>query len=329
MCAILSELRVAGKARIPRMCKLIVVTSPDCRGHRPGPGHPESVDRLDAALEGVPRGINIIDAAPSTADDLALVHDRAFIDFVRERCEKNVVLRTDPDTVLSPGTWRASLGAVGAMRRAVAEVMQGSSQRAFCVVRPPGHHAVKAGTKGFCFFNTIAIGARILQREHGLRRIVVLDWDAHHGNGTQDEFYAEEGVFYISLHQFPLFPGSGQRVQQGVGAGLGYTLNIPMAAGACDRDMLDALRDEVEPAITAYRPQMILVSAGFDGHVKDRLAGWMLTTDGYAAMTRRVRDWSEKFCEGRIVSLLEGGYDKPALRECVECHLKVLAGIGC
>ncbi len=303
----------------------IIITHPDCRRHRPGIGHPEGPDRLSLLLDQMPAGMPLLMCDAASPADLELVHEKQYIDSIRELSEAGVVTYTDPDTVISPGTWRAALGAVGAMRRAIEQVMSDSAQRVFCAVRPPGHHAERANTKGFCFFNTIAIGARILQRRYGVHRIAIVDWDAHHGNGTQDAFYDEADVLYVSLHQYPLFPGSGRRSERGRGAGLGYTLNIPLAPGSTDHDVCQAFRDEVEPAIVAFEPEIIMISAGFDGHSDELLAGWMLSEAGYAYMTRRIVALAEQFAAGRIVSLLEGGYHSAALIACVNAHLRELS----
>ncbi len=308
------------------MISTVVVTHPDCMLHRPGIGHPESPERLRAVLGELPAGLETLTCSPAPPEDPALVHEENYVAYIRDLSAAGKVTRTDPDTVLSPGTWQAALCAVGAMRAAVEMVMDGRAQRVFCAVRPPGHHAEKSNTKGFCFFNTIAIGARILQQEYGMRRIAIIDWDAHHGNGTQDAFYSEAGVYYVSLHQYPLFPGTGRRCQRGSAAGKGANLNIPLAPGATDRDIRDAFRDEVVPAITDYQPEIVLVSAGFDGHISEALAGWQLTAQGYAYMTRRVVDLAQRFSKGRIISLLEGGYNRQALIACVNEHLRELRG---
>ncbi len=304
----------------------VVVTHYDCRRHRPGIGHPERPERLSAVLNHLPSGIPLLTSEPASAEDLAYAHQKQYIDSIRDLSAAGVVTYTDPDTVLSPGTWRAALGAVGAMRWAVENVVSGQTQLVFCAVRPPGHHAEWANTKGFCFFNTIAIGARMLQRRYGVRRIAIIDWDAHHGNGTQNTFYDDAGVLYVSLHQYPLFPGTGRRSERGKDAGAGYNLNIPLAPGSTDHDACQAFRDEAEPAIAAYRPEIIMVSAGFDGHVDERLAGWMMTASGYAYMTRRVVALADRYSDGRVISLLEGGYHLPSLISCVNEHLRELRG---
>ncbi len=276
-------------------------------------------------MAGVPAGYARLVADAAAPADLALVHDEKYIESVQAMSRAGSVRHTDPDTVISPGTWRAALCAAGAMRLAIETVMQDRARRVFCIVRPPGHHAGRDHTRGFCFFNSIAVGARIAQREYGVQRIAIIDWDAHHGNGTQDEFYEEAGVYYFSLHQSPLFPGTGLRPERGKGAGRGYTMNIPLAPGATDREVCAAFRDEIEPEIEAYRPELVLVSAGFDGHGDEHLAGLMLTDEGYARMTRFVVEWADRFAGGRVVSLLEGGYHLPALTACVHAHLNALA----
>ncbi|HET6373348.1 MAG TPA: histone deacetylase, partial [Candidatus Polarisedimenticolia bacterium] len=191
----------------------------------------------------------------------------------------------------------------------------------FAAVRPPGHHALKDVAMGFCLFNNVAIVARHLQAKHGLRRILIVDWDVHHGNGTQDAFYDDPSVFFFSIHQFPFYPGTGSKGETGVGAGAGTTLNAPMEAGRGDDDYLRVFGEVLEPRVMQFKPEFILISAGFDAHKDDPLGGMRLTEHGYARLTDLIRTWSEEVCHGRVLSLLEGGYDLGALSRSVETHL--------
>jgi acetoin utilization deacetylase AcuC-like enzyme len=202
--------------------------------------------------------------------------------------------------------------------------MQGRVQNAFCAVRPPGHHAESTHAMGFCLFNNIAITARYLQQRHGLERVAIVDWDVHHGNGTQRTFYEDPSVFFFSTHQYPYYPGTGKADETGMGRGTGFTKNVPLPAGMGDTEYLQIFNTVLRPALKAYRPDVVLVSAGFDAHRDDPLAGMKLTTEGYVALTRVVKEIAGEFCQGRILSCLEGGYNLEALGASVEGHLREL-----
>jgi acetoin utilization deacetylase AcuC-like enzyme len=230
------------------------------------------------------------------------------------------------DTHVSADSWRAALCASGGAIAAVERVMDGTWKNAFVAARPPGHHAERDEAMGFCLFNNIALAARHLRDVAGLERVAILDWDVHHGNGTQHLFQDDPTVFFASLHQWPLYPGTGAASERGIGAGIGATLNAPQPPGAGDREWLGALERDVLPAIEAFKPQFLLISAGFDAHARDPLAQTELSTSAYQRMTELVIDLAERTCAGRIVSLLEGGYDLVALAECAEAHVGALAG---
>ncbi len=329
---------------------------PSFLAHDTGPGHPERPERLRAivthlqAIDVWP-ALHVIEPQPVDRAILELVHPAAYISLIERACgaparpggmgeipsdppqsfggesrDRANLTSLDPDTVASPGSWEAALRAVGAVTRAIDEVLAGSLDAAFCAVRPPGHHALADRAMGFCLFNNVALGARYAQRRHQLSRVLIVDWDVHHGNGTQAIFYDDPSVLYFSTHQYPFYPGTGSRAETGHGAGKGWTLNVPLPSGAGDRELIDAFTTELLPRSREFKPELILISAGFDAHRDDPLAGLAVTGSGYAELTRIVRTIADSCCEGRIVSVLEGGYDLRALGASVEAHLRVLIG---
>jgi acetoin utilization deacetylase AcuC-like enzyme len=243
---------------------------------------------------------------------------------VAEHAGSGGLFQEDADTVGSPATYDAALHAAGAVLNAVDAVMEGRAANAFCAVRPPGHHAERDRAMGFCFFNNVAIAARHLRDRHRLRRIAILDWDVHHGNGTQNAFYADPGVFYFSVHQFPHYPGTGRRSERGIAGGAGFTLNVPLRAGSGDEDYRRVFSGELRPAMDNFRPDFILISAGFDAHRDDPLSEMLLTEAGFRDLTDAVLDMAARYAEDRIVSVLEGGYNLDAAAASVEAHLRSL-----
>jgi acetoin utilization deacetylase AcuC-like enzyme len=227
----------------------------------------------------------------------------------------------DPDTVISDNSFDSALFATGAVLKGVDLVFNKEIDNAFCLVRPPGHHAREGQAMGFCIFNNIAIGARYLQTKYKLNRIIIIDWDAHHGNGTEEIFYEDRTIFYISLHQYPHYPGTGAKEDIGRGQGEGYNLNIPMKAGSGDNEYIRAFQDIIIPRLKSYKPEFILISAGFDGHRDDPLSGLNLTETGYYEMTKLVKEIARLYSENRIVSVLEGGYNLLSLSNSVYSHL--------
>jgi len=300
----------------------------DCLKHDNGPGHPERPDRLVAirkrlAERGLLDRLLLLQPDEAPLDSLALVHDRSYIEAIRRACERAPV-RLDPDTGVSPGSWRAALLSAGGALQACDAVLAGKARSAFVCTRPPGHHAEAGRAMGFCLFNNIAVAARHLQRAHGLGRILIVDWDVHHGNGTQHLFESDPTVFYFSTHQFPFYPGTGSARESGSGRGAGFTLNYPMPAGSGDAEYIEVFQSVLCPEIDRVQPEAILISAGFDAHRDDPLAGMSLTEKGYAALTSILREAAGRHCDGRIISLLEGGYDLEALAASVEAHLLAL-----
>jgi acetoin utilization deacetylase AcuC-like enzyme len=293
-----------------------------------GPWHPERPERLEAirhVLENSPVGKKTVSLEPrfATLEEIALVHD---FDYVR-KIEKTAGLEVslDADTSTSPGTWDAARLAVGGLLNAVDAVFEGKVDNAFAFVRPPGHHAERARAMGFCLFNNVAIAAEYLLRAKNCRRVLIMDFDVHHGNGTQWAFYDRNDVFYISTHRYPFYPGTGARREEGEGKGKGYTLNIPFPGGEGDHEYLRAFDDIVVPTMRDYRPDFILVSAGFDAHRLDPLGGMNVTADGFGRMSQTILDVAKDVCEDKAVFVLEGGYSLEGLADSVEACLKKLA----
>jgi acetoin utilization deacetylase AcuC-like enzyme len=303
-----------------------------CLKHSNGPGHPERPERIASIREHLRSGglldqLLLVRPEPCPLDAIARVHTRDYIESIRKICER-APARLDPDTAVSPGSWEAALLSAGGALAACDAVLSGNASAAFVCTRPPGHHAEADQAMGFCLFNNVAVAARHLQDRHGLGRLLIVDWDVHHGNGTQHMFEDDDSVFYFSTHQYPFYPGTGSARETGTGRGAGYTLNYPMLAGSGDEEYLQVFREVLRPEIDRLRPEAILISAGFDAHRADPLAGMALTEKGYAGMTAVLKEAADKHCGGRIVSLLEGGYDLEALGASVEAHLTALGAFG-
>jgi acetoin utilization deacetylase AcuC-like enzyme len=302
--------------------------------HDTGPGHPERPARLSSLVsrlksEGTWKELQHLIIDPAPEDAILRVHTREHLERVKSSGRVTAPSRLeDGDTVVSPGSLDAALLAPGAVISAVDAVAGGILKNAFCAVRPPGHHAESGRVMGFCLFNNVAIGARHALDRHGFGRVAIVDWDVHHGNGTQEIFYRDPSVFYFSLHQYPFYPGTGARDERGAGDGYEYTLNVPLPAGSGHDEYLDAFRRDILPAIDAYRPGMIFVSAGFDAHRLDPLAQMTLAEESYAEMTRMLMDAAESCCDGRIVSVLEGGYHLDALAASASAHVRTLASLS-
>ncbi|MGD1048073.1 MAG: histone deacetylase [Candidatus Krumholzibacteriaceae bacterium] len=298
--------------------------------HLAGYSHVESPQRVEAILKRIRKSpvaasLRFIEAEPAKIEWLERVHDPAYVKAILTLKIDEAVVLDWGDTVATKATPAAALHAAGAGVQAARLVLDGKISSAFCCVRPPGHHAERNRAMGFCIFNNIAIAAAHLIEAEGLKRVAIVDWDVHHGNGTESMFIDDDRVLYISLHQYPHYPGTGSSETIGSGKGQGYTINLPMGAGAGDREYLAAFRDRIIPALDEFKPEFILISAGFDGHEDDPLSGTLLTTSAFRTMTVLLKASAEKHCKGRIVSFLEGGYDVQALAESVEEHVTALA----
>jgi acetoin utilization deacetylase AcuC-like enzyme len=296
-------------------------------------GHPERPERLTAVLGGLEKAgllntLTRIAARPATDDELALAHDRTYIELVERELAnvQGVKALSTGDTDVTRESLAAARGAAGGVMNAADAVVSGRVKNAFCAVRPPGHHATRNRGMGFCIFNNVAITARYLQKVHHIGRILIVDFDYHHGNGTQDIFYDDDSVFYFSTHHYGAYPGTGSAVETGAGKGAGTTLNVPLPPGAGDAEILAAFEQKLAPAARRFKPDFILVSAGFDGMRRDLLGQFDITPGGYAAITRVIVRLADELCESRIVSVLEGGYRLDGLAESAAAHVGVLAG---
>jgi acetoin utilization deacetylase AcuC-like enzyme len=297
--------------------------------HDTGPEHPERPERLRAIVRhlnqnGMLKNLRQLHPVSASLDWIQKAHAPSYIQMIERRCLAGETVLDSGDTHVCRESYGIALLAAGGVLRAVDEVIEGDAKRVFCAVRPPGHHAETHSVMGFCLFNNVAIGVRYAQQKYGIGRIAILDWDVHHGNGTQEIFWSDPSVLYISTHQYPLWPGTGASNEVGEGAGEGYTLNCPMRPGSGEHEFLEAFHDRIMPALHKFRPELLMISAGFDAHRDDPLANIDLTEQSFAAMTQFSAEIASKYCDGKIVSVLEGGYNLNALARSVEAHLKVL-----
>jgi acetoin utilization deacetylase AcuC-like enzyme len=288
--------------------------------HDPGPGHPERPERYAAVEAAVAAaGTTVAEAPPAPVEALARVHALAYLELIERFCTAGGGA-LDPDTVVTGVSWRAALRGAGGGMAAVDAVAADPSASAFSLGRPPGHHAEPARAMGFCILNSVAVAAAHARQTLGMDRVAVVDWDAHHGNGTQAMFYDDPTVLYVSLHQYPFYPGTGAANERGCGAGEGATVNLPLAAGTSEAGFLDAFRGHAVPALERFGPDMVIVSAGFDAHHDDPLCSLGVTADGFGTMAAELR---ERF--GGLALVLEGGYDLGALETGVGAVLAALA----
>ena len=301
--------------------------------HDTGPGHPESAQRLIATRQHLQQQpwfgeLIQVPARPVMPEQVERIHQRAYIDRARTTCAAGSPLLDSMDVNVSRDSFAVALLAAGTPLALADEIIARRLRNGFALLRPPGHHAEKDMALGFCLFNNVAILARHLQKQHGLEKVLILDWDVHHGNGTQHSFEDDPSVLYISTHQYPFYPGTGAWYEDGVGRGKGATLNCPMAAGSGNHAYEEAFMERILPRINAYGPQFVILSAGFDAHRDDPLAQIELSTAFYGWMTERMLEAADRHAGGRIVSVLEGGYNLQRLPECVALHVQGLGGFG-
>jgi acetoin utilization deacetylase AcuC-like enzyme len=301
-----------------------------CLQHVTGIGHPECPERYTAILTAL-RASPVFDELlllaprPATDEELGRVHTAEYVALAKREIGKGALLLSTGDTHVSPGSLQPALLAAGAACAAVDAVATGEARNAFCLMRPPGHHATPDRGMGFCVFSNVAIGVRHAQARHGVERVLVVDWDVHHGNGTQDVFLEDGSVYFFSTHQSPLYPGTGSRHETGRGPGAGFTVNRPFAAGAGRAEILGAFERELVPAMREFRPEFVFVSAGFDSRIGDPLGGFRLTDEDFTDLTALVLSIADEHATGRVVSCLEGGYNLTGLASAATAHVERLA----
>ncbi len=311
------------------MAKTGFVYHQDYLQHDMGFGHPESPDRLRAIMakleaSGLLARVTRIDPIEASDEAITRVHTPAYLTQLKTLAPREGRASLDPDTSMSPGSLRAAYVAAGGAMAAADAIMAGRVDNAFCTLRPPGHHAERDRAMGFCLFNNVAVAVRHLQHRHGIGRVLIVDWDVHHGNGTQQTFYSDPSVLFFSTHQYPHYPGTGRATEQGEGKGEGLTVNVPMSSGEGDEEYREVFETILVPAADSFKPEFVMISAGFDAHRDDPLAGMALTEEGYGVLSRIVLDIAHRHCRGRVLSCLEGGYNLNALSASVERHVLAL-----
>jgi len=301
-----------------------LITSDTYQNHNTGDGHPEKIDRVSVVIDNFKKlgNKNLVWKKPSKFSKslLEITHNSDYISFVERSFPSKGLSFLDGDTIVSPGSKEATSDAVGSIITAIDGVQNKNFRNAFCAVRPPGHHAEKNKAMGFCIYNNVAVGANYLINEYKLKKIAIIDFDVHHGNGTQDIFYDNEKIIYISTHQYPFYPGSGTEQEKGK---YNNIFNIPLPAGTTSEEYLNAY-EYVLKKIDEFKPEFILLSAGFDAHKDDPLAQFQLESKDFYEITKRTLELSKLYCDGKVVSILEGGYDLLALQESTEMHVKAL-----
>ncbi len=301
------------------------LADPVAKEHDTGRGHPERAARWDAAVKGLgTHALSEVAPRAATEEELASCHTLDYIRTAKRDVERGMSALSTGDTDISLQSYDVALRAAGLCLNAVDLVMTGAAQNAFCIVRPPGHHATPNRGMGFCLFNNIAVAARYAQRRYGTERVAIVDWDVHHGNGTQDIFYRDPTVFFFSTHQSPWYPGTGAAEETGESTGRGATLNCPFAGGAGRDQILGAFSDRWAQRMDEFRPDLVLISAGFDSRIGDPLGHFLLTDKDFADLTVLVREVADKHCAGKIVSVLEGGYNLDGLSRAVAAHTDAL-----
>ena len=307
--------------------KTALAADPTCKEHHTGSRHPERPERFDAAF-GALEGLDLLRLEPRLAvdEELSLCHSLPYIRLVEREVMSGFHELSTGDTIISQRSLDAALRSTGGALSAVDAVMSGQARTAISIGRPPGHHATVTRGMGFCLFNNVAIAARYAQKKYGVERVMIADWDVHHGNGTQDIFYTDGSVFFFSTHQHPWYPGTGSPDETGEGAGRGTTLNCPFPAGSGREEILGAFREKLLPAAVAFQPDLLLLSAGFDSRIGDPLGNFMLTDADFADLSRVMLEIADLHARGRLVSLLEGGYSLEGLAAGLRSHVEAMAG---
>tara|TARA_B100000029_G_scaffold25148_2_gene24778 strand:- start:1276 stop:2202 length:927 start_codon:yes stop_codon:yes gene_type:complete len=302
--------------------KTAIVISETSSNHNTGLGHPENADRVDAVINNLKKNKILLWKKSTKFNNniINITHSSEYVKNVKESFPKKGLIFLDGDTIVSPGSKDATADAVGSIITAIDGVEKKEFKNAFCAVRPPGHHAEKNKAMGFCIYNNVAVGANYLLNHYNYKKVAIIDFDVHHGNGTQDIFYDNEKVLYISTHQYPYYPGSGNNSEKGK---YNNILNIPLPAGTDSIQYMDAY-EHVLKKLKSFKPEFILFSAGFDAHKDDPLAQLQLTSKDFYEITKRTLDYAKNYCNGKVVSILEGGYDLSALAESTEQHVKAL-----
>jgi len=307
--------------------KTALMADPIFREHLAGRQHPERPERFDAVMHGLAQAglldrLPRIDSRAATEEELLLCHTPEYLRIARRDVASGIPYLSTGDTDITPNSWDVAVRAAGGVLAAVDAVLTGAADNVFCAVRPPGHHATASRGMGFCLLNNIALAARYAQRKHGISRAMIVDWDVHHGNGTQEIFYRDRSVFFFSTHQWPLYPGTGRADETGEGEGAGTTMNFPFPAGSGRHEILQAVENSLLPAAARYQPDLVLISAGFDSRAGDLLGRFTLTDADFADLTRRVME----IASGRVISVLEGGYSLEGLSAASAAHVCALCG---
>jgi acetoin utilization deacetylase AcuC-like enzyme len=312
------------------MSKLSLLIDRVYERHTTGPGHPESPERYEAVVQAIDQ-VSALKAAPripvrhATDDEVALCHTRDYIATVKQDIARGVRDLSTGDTAVGSKSLDVALRAVGGVLNAVDQIVSNHTKRAFCAVRPPGHHATPNRGMGFCIFNNVAVAARYAKQKHGLERVMIVDWDVHHGNGTQDIFYEDGSVLFFSTHQHPWYPGTGRAEETGAGKGKNRIINRPLPAGAGRKEVGEAFRLGLKPAADAFRPDLVIISAGFDSREGDPLGRFRLTDEDFVELTEMLLEVADKHAGGRVLSVLEGGYSLSGLQAGVAAHVGRLA----